>query len=670
MLQDLKNKLVLQLQRLQKKENAQKEESTKTDSWTHYYQDIINPYDMIFHPSYLETDEKFYEFRVLNDMSWAKKANYLKPLLRYPRLTTVNLFFSPTDPTTTLTEYKKIVRSLELRIQKEEEEWREVEKKLLKMLEDYKLVIYNLEEGTDSYLNYSILFAQELDKKDLGWEPLALFQEERANVWNLFRKRVESPSKFYIPRGQIEESYVSRLPLAEYRLKDWSNISASSASILFPFFTETKTPSVEDGVPYGINRNTWELFFMNHSKMYEDGYITNRNMNVFGGTGSWKSSFIRSQIPLRISYGDHFVIFDPKRDYTAFSKDMWGQTIQFKISEPIGYNIFTKSTDVYEVNGERKEVQTLEDKKTNIIRIFKIMCSYLTEESSSAEFSLTILDSALSYAYSDSPDGSKISFQNFYDTYLSKAIKEFTKNEPEKINNYTEAGERLRANLGNFVVKEDGTPGAYYKMFLPVEKEKEIVLKNNPLITFDLYDLFKDDKIFAVASLIWMEFVWNQVTKRKWSKTGKTIYVVIDENWKLLQYEAAAEYEESFSRLIRWLWGGIYTLSQNVVEYFNSKAWQQVLYQAQTNIILKLEDIQFKSLQEGVPNWFTEEVIEDFIRINGAKNSYGTGYIAQRWRLQPFKYLYLPARNWRDSWQEAEEWQTSGADYTEWYEVK
>jgi len=39
-------------------------------------------------------------------------------------------------------------------------------------------------------------------------------------------------------------------------------------------------------------------------------------------------------------------------------------------------------------------------------------------------------------------------------------------------------------------------------MFLPVEKKDEIKLEDNPLITFDLYNLFKDDKIFAVACLI------------------------------------------------------------------------------------------------------------------------------------------------------------------------
>jgi len=79
-------------------------------------------------------------------MSGRKKANYLRNILKYPRLTDVSLFFSPTDSQKTLDEYKKITRSLEMRIRKEEDEGRDAEKKLVAMLEEYRGIINNLEE--------------------------------------------------------------------------------------------------------------------------------------------------------------------------------------------------------------------------------------------------------------------------------------------------------------------------------------------------------------------------------------------------------------------------------------------------------------------------------------------------------------------------------------------
>ena len=635
-------------------------------TWNNY-QDLINPYNVIFHPSYLETDTHLYDFKVLNDMSGRKKANYLRNILKYPRLTDVSLFFSPTDSQKTLDEYKKITRSLEMRIRKEEDEGRDAEKKLVAMLEEYRGIINNLEEWNDSYLNYSILFNTELEK-EANNDNNSLFQEEREQVRKLFKNQVESPSKYYTPKGQIEEAYVSRLPLCEYRLKDWSNISASSGTILFPFFTETKTPSVKDWVPYGINRNTWELFFFNHSKLYEDWYITNRNMNVFWGTGAWKTSFFRSQIPLRMSYWDHFILFDPKRDYTSFAQDMWWQTIVFKLDKPIWYNIFFRNTKTYLVWWEETEIQSIEEKKSNLMRIMSIMCPYLNEKTAVAEFSTSILDSALSKVYDSVVDWEWMSIQTFYDKYLKETIKYFREKEPDKISNYTAAWERLLTNLWNFVVKEDGSKGRYYKMFLPVEKKDEIKLEDNPLITFDLYNLFKDDKIFAVACLIWMEFAWSQVATKQWAGTWKTIYIGIDENWKLLQYKEAAAYEENFSRLIRWLWGWIYTMSQNIKEYMSSKEGEQVLAQAQVNIILKLEPSEFTVLQKSFPAWFTEEIIEDFNKINATRHSYWQGYISYRWKMQPFKYLYLPSIKGRDSWQEKKVWQLN-ADKLEGYEV-
>jgi len=275
---DLK-KILHKLPVLQKKKGQAPQIVKKTNLGESYYEDLINPYDMIFHPSYLETDTKLYDFFLLNNMSGEKKANYLRNLLRYERKTDLSLYFSPSDSSKILDEYKKIVRGLAVRIDKDQAEGKEVDKQMVKLLNSYRDVVTNLEDGNDSYLSYSILFSKESEKTNE--EYLSLFQEERELVRLLLKNQVEQPSKFYIPKGQMEEAYISRLPLMEYRLKDWSNISASSGTVLFPFFTETKTPSADDGVPYGINRNTGELLFFNHSKLYTDGYITNRNMNIF-----------------------------------------------------------------------------------------------------------------------------------------------------------------------------------------------------------------------------------------------------------------------------------------------------------------------------------------------------------------------------------------------------
>ena len=154
---------------------------------------------------------------------------------------------------------------------------------------------------------------------------------------------------------------------------------------------------------------------------------------------------------------------------------------------------------------------------------------------------------------------------------------------------------------------------------------------------------------------------------RKWK--DRTLYIVIDENWKLLKYPAAWEYEEAFSRLIRWLWGGIYTFSQNLTEYIENPSWQQILDQAQVNIVLKLESNQLERLKKHFPLWFTPEINEDFDRINQSKRSHWQGYIYMKSRAYPFKYLYLPSIGWRDSWQESENWQ-SNLDSESGYENK
>jgi len=87
------------------------------------------------------------------------------------------------------------------------------------------------------------------------------------------------------------------------------------------------------------------------------------------------------------------------------SKDCGGQTISFEIDKPMCYNMFRRSTASYLAGGKKKEVLTIEEKRSNLMNIFKIIAPYLNENNnSSAEFSIAILDSALSKAYSDSPD--------------------------------------------------------------------------------------------------------------------------------------------------------------------------------------------------------------------------------------------------------------------------
>lgn len=267
---------------------------------------------------------------------------------------------------------------------------------------------------------------------------------------------------------------------------------------------------------------------------------------------------MRTQIPLRFSYGDHFIIFDPKRDYVSFTKDLGGQNISFKVDQPLGFNIFSRSQKTYKVQKDDSneiievDIQSIEKKKQNLVKIFQIMCPFLAEKISDSEFALTILDSAISNAYKQDTTGESISLQLFYDEYLNQAIQYYKDNESDKISSYSIAGERLKTNLSSFVEKEDGSKGQYYKMFLPVEKGQELVLDDSPLINFDLSNIFKDDKLFTIACLIGLEFTWAQIATKKWGK-DKTLYVVIDENWKLLKSPQAAEYEEDFSRLIRGL---------------------------------------------------------------------------------------------------------------------
>ena len=544
---------------------------------------------------------------------------------------------------------------------------------MLAMIKDYEELVSDLEDGKDWYLNYSILYSQEVDKT-ITDEPILELKENRTELNRFFWKSIQQPSKFYTPVWQIEEAFISQQPLCEYKIKDWSNISAVSWMTLYPFFTESKDPSVEDWVPYWVNRNTWEMFFFNHSKLYKDWYITNRNLNVFGGTWSWKTSFFRSQIPLRNSYWDHFILFDPKKDYVAFTKDLWWQNISFKIDEPMGYNFFYRPTDTYKktetVDWKKitKDViiQSIEEKKWNLLKIFSIMCPYLAESSDIAEFSKAILDSSLSKIYERDPSWDSMNLQKFYDQDLQETIDYYVNKEPDKINSYTLAWERLKTNLWFFVIKEDGSKWVYHKMFLSVPKEKEIKLQDVPLINFDLSWLFKDDLLFTIWCLIWLEFTWTQIATQ--NRKERTIYVGIDENWKLLKYDKAWEYEENFSRLIRWLGGWLITMSQHLNEYTNSEFWQQVLAQAQTTIILKIDANELLLLKKRFPIWFTDEVIEDFEQINKSKDSYWIWYIYTRGRMQPFKYLYLPAWNWIDSWQEKEAWQHN-MDSDEWFET-
>lgn len=635
--------------------------------------DLINPYKIIFNPSYLElNDSQMIDYLVLNDMSGDKKANYLHPILKYPKNSVVSLFFSPINTDQFIDKYKKEISKLESKIYKDRENGKEEDKTMVKMVIEYREMIEDFENKKDTLLNYSILYSQKLNLLDLNWqeivEPRETFLLERQQLKKHFQNGSTnlSTSKYYTPVAQIEEAFLSQQPLAEYRLKDWSNITAQNGMTLYPFFTVSKETTVKDGVPYGINRVTWEMLFFNHTWLYNRQEITNKNMNVFWGTGSGKTSFMRSQIPLRFSYWDHFIIFDPKRDYVEFTRDLKGQNISFQVNKPIGFNIFYRSSKKYVskvIKWDTTEevlvdVQSVEQKKQNLIKIFQIMCPFLAEKTPDSEFWLSILDSAISQAYNDDPTGETISLQRFYDIYLNNSIKYYQTIETEKINTYSQAWERLKANFSLFVKKEDWSTWQYYKMFEQVPQDQQLVLWDQPLINFDLSNVFNDDKIFTICCLIGLEFTWTQVTTKRWWD-DKTLYIVIDENWKLLKYEQAAQYEEAFSRLIRWLWGWIYTMSQNLGEYMSSPSGLQVLDQAWVNVVLKLEGNQLERLKTHFPKWFTEEVNNDFDLINASNKSFGQWYIYMKSRLIPLKYLYLPSTSNEDSYQESKAWRAN-----------
>lgn len=650
-----------------------KNQSWNVNLWDTLIQDFINPYEVIFNPSYVEVNgTKLIDFFALNDMSGTKRANYMLPILRYKKNTTVSLFFSPLDSKNFVENYEKKLRQLRWRLRDvPPETYTEAEKQMEKIIISYQEMLDDFRQGRDNYLNYSILFSQKLDYLTQEYDDQVSirerFIEQRKETITLFQTQVQSPSKFYIPVGQQEEAFITQQPLCEFRMKDWSNITAVNSMMLYPFFSQSKEPSYQDGVPYGINRTTQELFFFNHSGLYNRKEITNRNMNIFWGTWSWKTSFLRSQIPLRIAaYNDHFIIMDPKNDYSAFTMDLGGQVISFTIDKPMWYNIFSRSTEMYTRTiisdkgpiDEYVEVQSVENKKQNLAKIFSVMCPFLADRTDDAEFGKMILDSAVSKVYQDDPTGESVSLQKFYDIYLTRTIDYYIQRESEKINSYTRVGELLRATLSQFVIKEDWSAWKYYKMFQPVPPNQQLKLQRWPLISFNLSWVFNDDSLFSIACLIGFEFVWSQIATEKWDE-NKTIYVVIDENWKLLKFKQAAEYEEGFSRLIRWLWGGIYTMSQNLTEYVKSDEWRNILDQAQVSVVLKLEENQLEHLKVQFPKWFTEDVNKEFSVINKGTHSFGKWFMYLKSKIIPLNYLYLPSTSNTDSWQEKKAWQAN-----------
>lgn len=344
--------------------------------------------------------------------------------------------------------------------------------------------------------------------------------------------------------------------------------------------------------------------------LYKPG-ITNSNLNIFGASGSGKSTFVKTLTARSVFHGIHTAIIDPEGEYNHLARTLHGKTVRLtsNVNQSLMINIFdVEEEEIVNSRGEREKTLDLKSKYEEVLGF--ILAAYDGNISASQRSQILNLIE-LVYRKAHFIDGDPDSLYLDNDRILNERGELVASRTPR-------AMPQLSDLLDLMLEKsEDGTypelRDVYYG--LNVYREGEVrglfdtqtpdALKNlsgSRIINFDISGLENSD-LRSLAMYVVLSWLWEKFGK-KMPEIKKRI--VVDEAWMMLEEsgmggsEYTARFLTNMSRRIRKRNGALVVATQKIGDFANSESGSTIITNAHTTFLLSHESYEIDSISKSL----------------------------------------------------------------------
>ncbi|OGB85165.1 conjugal transfer protein TraC [candidate division Kazan bacterium RIFCSPLOWO2_01_FULL_48_13] len=495
--------------------------------------DLIAPASLALKTNYLQLNSYFVRTLFVLTYPQYVETNWLSPIINFDVSFDVSMHIYPMESADIMQMLRRKVTEMEssLRINEEKGAIRDPELEIA--YQDTEELRDKLQRGMERFFHYGLYFtvysksAEELDR--------ATDRIETA----LGGQLVYSKQALM----QMQDGFVSTLPLATDQLKVMRNMTSSSLATTFPFVSSDLTTN--EGILYGINRHNNSLILFDRFK------LENANMVVFSKSGGGKSYAVKLEIMRSLMLGTDVFVIDPENEYEVLSRAVGGSYLSVSLNSDKRINPF----DLPDLGPDADGEKNLRGAIIALLGLMNLMLGELTPEEDA------LMDRAIRETYASRDITTDVGSQkNLVPTMedLYNVLKNMT------------GAESLAQRLDKYVT---GT-------FAGVFNQPTNFDLDRGLVVFNIRDL--EEALRPIGMYIILNYIWNKIRF-----TPRRRLLVIDEAWIMMQYEDSAKFLYSIAKRARKYWLGLTTITQDVEDFLSSSYGKAVVSNSSLQLLFR-----------------------------------------------------------------------------------
>ncbi len=520
---------------------TQSDQSQLAKGLRDFSQGLISVQDIIA-PSAIEVDFDWmrinnHYYRTLFVISYPRfvSANWLSSLINFDHSLDISMNIYPTEGKEILSDLRRKIAEMEAEISSDIQRGKVIDPSTKAKLEDALNLQEELVKGIERFFQFGLyITVGAASVKEL----------------NQITKELESSlgSLLIIPKYatlQMENAFVTTLPLAEDKLNVSRNMDTTSLASTFPFVSSDL--SDDKGIMYGLNQHNGSLI------VFDRFSLENANSVLFAKSGAGKSYLVKLEALRSLMFGTEVMVIDPENEYKALTEAVGGQFITFSFESNSKINPFD-----LEITPDEESKNQLGRKIMALHSLFKLVMGELNAKEEA------LLDRALIQTYKmrgitptkpPQPDTQMPLIEDLYKVLLGME---------------EEQAASLAARLEKF------TKGSFAGLF----NSQTNVELNSEFISFGIRDL--EEKLRPIAMHIVLDFIWNKIRKNL-----KKRILIVDEGWYLMQYADTGQYLFSLAKRARKYYLGLTTVTQDVQDFLGSDYGKALVTNSSIQVLLK-----------------------------------------------------------------------------------
>lgn len=462
--------------------------------------------------------------------------NWLSPIINMDNTMDISMFIYPYDSAIMLKTLRNKVAQMRSTMSILRQKWIVRDPAVEASLEDAESLRDQLQRWEEKFFQFGLYFTLiDKDKKLLD-KTITQFE---TNLWSklVLTKRADM---------QMERAFTSTQPLCLDKIEITRNMSTSPLSSSFPF--SSSDLSTDKWIMYWINRHNDSLI------IFDRFSLPNANSVVLSTSWSWKSYSVKLEILRMMMFNTDIIVIDPENEYKELCETVWWTYISISLNSMEKINPF----DLPEWISDNPEHpwDLLRSAIIDLSWLLSLMLWNMTAE----EWAL--LDKAL------------------IDTYALKGITFETEKpwdmQPPLMSDLHKV--LLWINWANSMAKrlEKYVNGSYAWVF----NHPTNIDLNSWMVVFNIRDL--EEELRPITMHMLLNYVWKKIR----SKLKKRI-LVVDEAWKIMQYEASAKFLYWFVKRARKYYLWVTTITQDVEDFMNSPYWKPIVTNSSIQLLLK-----------------------------------------------------------------------------------